>query len=61
VAQVAADVAAAAGSASAALVGPPRPGEPDFAEVVAASPACRNPWPYLVPETIGWYRDWLNA
>ena len=23
-------------------------------------PACRNPWPYLVPETTEWYRQWLT-
>jgi UDP-glucose 4-epimerase len=61
VAQVAADIAIAARSGSAALDGAPRPGEPDFAEVVAASPVCRNPWPYLVPETIDWYREWLTS
>jgi nucleoside-diphosphate-sugar epimerase len=37
-----------------------RPGEPDFARVVASSPACRNPWPHLVGETVDWYREWLN-
>jgi UDP-glucose 4-epimerase len=36
-----------------------RPGEPRDAEVVAEVPACRNPWPYLVPETVEWYRQWL--
>ena len=39
----------------------PRPGEPQDAEVVATSPVCRNPWPYLVPETIDWYREWLAS
>jgi nucleoside-diphosphate-sugar epimerase len=39
---------------------PPRPGEPRDAEVVATAPACRNPWPYLVPETVEWYRQWLT-
>jgi nucleoside-diphosphate-sugar epimerase len=39
---------------------PGRPGEPHDAEVVAAAPACRNPWPYLVPETVEWYRQWLT-
>jgi nucleoside-diphosphate-sugar epimerase len=38
-----------------------RAGEPQDAEVVAASPVCRNPWPYLVPETIDWYRQWLAS
>jgi hypothetical protein len=27
--------------------------------VVASAPACRNSWPYLVPETVEWYRQWL--
>jgi UDP-glucose 4-epimerase len=68
VAQVAEDIARAAGRTMPwalvpwALVGvAPRPGEPGFAEVVAASPVCRNPWPYLVPETIAWYREWLTS
>ena len=39
---------------------PPRPGEPQDAEVVAAAPVCRNPWPYLVGETVEWYRQWLT-
>jgi len=38
----------------------PRPGEPQDAEVVAATPACRNPWPYLIGETVEWYRQWLT-
>jgi UDP-glucose 4-epimerase len=40
---------------------PQRPGEPLDAEVVVTSPACRNPWPHLVPETVAWYRDYLAA
>lgn len=39
---------------------PMRPGEPDDAVVVAASPACFNPWPYKLDETIGWYREWIS-
>jgi UDP-glucose 4-epimerase len=39
---------------------PGRPGEPRDAEVVAEVPVCRNPWPYLVPETVEWYRQWLT-
>jgi len=28
--------------------------------VVAGTPACRSPWPYLVTETVDWYRGWLS-
>jgi len=60
VAQAAADVALAAGpSLLPSVSAAPRPGEPEGAVVVAAAPACRNPWPYLVPETVEWYRQWL--
>lgn len=38
---------------------PMRPGEPEDARVVAASPACPNPWPHRLAETIDWYRDYL--
>jgi UDP-glucose 4-epimerase len=63
VAQVARDIAGEPSVTLAQVLteAPPRPGEPDFAEVVAASPVCRNPWPYLVPETIEWYRQWLTS
>jgi nucleoside-diphosphate-sugar epimerase len=37
-----------------------RPGEPQDAEVVATAPVCRNPWPYLIGETVDWYRQWLT-
>ena len=64
VAQVAADIAKWAGATIAApcraIRVPGRPGEPHDAEVVAEAPACRNPWPYLVPETVEWYRQWLT-
>jgi nucleoside-diphosphate-sugar epimerase len=62
VAQVAADIADMAEYTVPwrLAVGPGRPGEPRDAEVVAAVPACRNPWPYLVPETVEWYRQWLT-
>jgi nucleoside-diphosphate-sugar epimerase len=64
VAQVASDIADAAGYADLwqrlVLEVPGRPGEPRDAEVVATVPACRNPWPYLVPETVEWYRQWLT-
>lgn len=62
VAQVAADIIEAAGGFRVWLPVevPGRPGEPRDAEVVAAAPVCRNPWPYLVPETVEWYRQWLT-
>jgi UDP-glucose 4-epimerase len=64
VAQVAADIAKWAGATITepcrAIRAPGRPGEPHDAEVVATAPACRNPWPYLVPETVEWYRQWLT-
>ena len=61
VAQVAADIADATGRTPWQLAdGPGRAGEPRDAEVVATVPACRNPWPYLVPETTEWYRQWLT-
>ena len=60
VAQVAEDIATACG-VGAVLEGVfPRDGEPLNAEVVAADPVCRNPWPYLVEETAGWYRQWIT-
>jgi UDP-glucose 4-epimerase len=59
VAQVAADIASAAGGGRLRDVAA-RQGEPHGAEVVAGAPACRNPWPYLVNETVEWYRAWLN-
>jgi nucleoside-diphosphate-sugar epimerase len=39
---------------------PSRAGEPQDAEVVATAPVCRNPWPYLIGETVDWYRQWLT-
>jgi UDP-glucose 4-epimerase len=71
VAQVAGDIVEATGRSRMMLDVPPgtpwamlpapgRPGEPRDAEVVATAPACRNPWPYLVPETVEWYRQWLT-
>lgn len=61
VAQVAADIADTAGRTPQLFdyLAAGRPGEPQDAEVVATAPACRNPWPYLVPETVEWYRQWL--
>ncbi len=65
VAEVAAGIAITSGvrvqhGTSWAMSAPSRAGEPQDAEVVAATPACRNPWPYLVPETVEWYRQWLT-
>ena len=61
VAQAAADIIAAAGSGSQVRLVPMRPGEPEDAVVIAGAPACGNPWPYLVPDTIGWYRNLLEG
>lgn len=61
VAQVAADIRDQADPLTVPMTdAPDRPGEPRDAEVVAEVPACRNPWPYLVPETVEWYRQWLT-
>jgi len=60
VAQVAADIIDATGRAAMMTAAATRAGEPQDAEVVATTPACRNPWPYLVPETVEWYRQWLT-
>lgn len=38
---------------------PMRLGEPEDATVVASAPACPNPWPHRLDETIDWYRDYL--
>ncbi len=35
---------------------PMRIGEPEDATVMAASPACDHPWPYMLEETIDYYR-----
>jgi UDP-glucose 4-epimerase len=40
---------------------PMRPGEPEDATVVASAPACPNPWPHRLDETIDWYRDYLDG
>ena len=61
VAVVAADIAEVCGGTPAQLTtSPARAGEPVDAEVVAANPVCRNPWPYLVEDTAGWYRQWIT-
>ncbi len=60
VGQVAVDIGDVTGRTTVLAGVAGRPGEPQDAEVVAATPACRNPWPYLVPETTEWYRQWLT-
>jgi UDP-glucose 4-epimerase len=50
-----------AGSDSPIVHLPMRPGEPEDATVVAAAPACANPWPYRLDETIDWYRKQLAS
>lgn len=53
---------AACGSAEGVIVpGAQRDGEPLDDVVVAGNPLCRNPWPYLVTETVEWYRQWLSS
>lgn len=39
---------------------PMRRGEPVDATVVAAAPACLNPWPHRLAETVDWYRAYLT-
>lgn len=39
---------------------PARLGEPEGATVVAQEPACMNAWPYLLDETVTWYRRSLQ-
>ena len=58
--QAARDVIDAAGPDGFITRLPMRPGEPEDTTVVAAAPACRNPWPYKLDETIGWYREWIS-
>ncbi len=50
------EVIRAAGSTSDIVHRPMRRGEPEGAVVVAAAPACEHPWPYLLDETIEYYR-----
>lgn len=59
VGQVARDIAAAAGVAPKILTTRSRDGEPLNDIVISKSPRCSNPWPYLVSETVDWYRSWL--
>lgn len=40
---------------------PMRSGEPHDSSVVAKNPACWNDWPYMLNETIQWYREQLTA
>lgn len=62
VARVAMDIAVACGADPENLEQvAQRDGEPRDAEVVAADPACHEAWPYMVGETVDWYRQWLAA
>lgn len=57
---VALDIAVATGSDSHVLrITAGRPGEPLGADVVASKPVVKSTWPYLMCETIDWYRNWL--
>lgn len=55
--QAAEDVIEHVGASTVVMHMPMRLGEPEEAEVVAAEPLCLNPWPYLLDETIDWYRE----
>lgn len=57
----AADIIDAAGSTSVAVHVPTRLGEAPDTVVVATDPACRNPWPHRLEETVDWYRAHLAA
>ncbi len=57
--QAARDVIRTAQSRSSIMFLPMRPGEPEGARVVASAPACPDPWPYLLAETVAWYRRFL--
>lgn len=39
---------------------PMRAGEPEATRVVAEHPACPNPWPYRLEETLDYYRSFLG-
>jgi UDP-glucose 4-epimerase len=58
--QAAWDVIAACRSDSEIVHLPMRPGEPQHSVVVADTPACPNPWPYRLRETVAWYRKALG-
>lgn len=60
VAQVAADIRDAAGAEVLITSAASRDGEPAGAIVRASHPQCVNLWPYKVPETVEWYRQWLS-
>jgi UDP-glucose 4-epimerase len=59
--QAARDVISAAWSQSRIVHLPMRPGEPEGALVAASAPACADEWPYLLDETVAWYRLGLAA
>jgi UDP-glucose 4-epimerase len=56
------EIMSAARSSSNIEYHPGREGEPPGAVVVAAKPDCpAHPWPWMVSETIEWYREQLKA
>jgi UDP-glucose 4-epimerase len=56
------EIMSAARSSSNIEYHPGREGEPPGAVVVAAKPDCpAHPWPWMVAETVGWYREQLKA
>lgn len=60
VSQVALDIMSLTSAWTGLRLTEPRAGEPLNARVVAETPLCSDhPWPYLVPEAIEWYRQWL--
>jgi len=59
--QAALDILDVAGSESRVTLLPMRTGEPLDAEVVSSFPACENPWPYRLAETIAYYREVLSG
>lgn len=59
VVEAARDVLTATGSDAPVVHLPMRLGEPEEATVVASAPACANPWPYRLAETVDWYRALL--
>lgn len=54
------DVAAVVGQPVELVFRPMRPGEPEDSTVVAASPACHNPWPHRLDETVDYYRRLIS-
>ena len=59
--QAAADLMSAIGARLPVTHLPMRQGEPPDTTVVASAPACPNPWPYRLTETINWLRSQMGA